>query len=38
LNDVVCVGTGEVRPDQLFIDVAEVVWEPPGDLAAATRT
>jgi hypothetical protein len=29
LNDVVCVGTGEVRPDQLLIDVAELVWEPP---------
>ena len=37
LNDVVCVGTGEVRtaPDgngvDLLIDVAELVWEPPGD-------
>ena len=29
LNDVVCVGTGEVRPDGLVIDVAELVWEPP---------
>jgi hypothetical protein len=29
LNDVVCVGTGEVRPEQLFIDVAELIWEPP---------
>ncbi len=29
LNDVVCVGTGEVRPEGLFIDVAELVWEPP---------
>ena len=38
LNDVVCAGTGEVRPDQLFVDVAELVWEPPGQLAAATRT
>jgi hypothetical protein len=28
LNDVVCVGTGEVRPDELVIDVAELVWEP----------
>jgi hypothetical protein len=28
LNDVVCVGTGEVRPEGLFIDVAELVWEP----------
>jgi hypothetical protein len=37
LNDVVCVGAGEVRtrpgrerPD-LVIDVAELIWEPPGD-------
>jgi hypothetical protein len=29
LNDVVCVGTGEVRPEHLLIDVAELVWEPP---------
>ena len=29
LNDVVCVGTGEVRPEHLFIDVAELIWEPP---------
>ena len=29
LNDVVCVGTGEVRPDGLLIDVAELIWEPP---------
>ena len=29
LNDVVCVGTGEVRPDGLLLDVAELVWEPP---------
>jgi Protein of unknown function (DUF3237) len=29
LNDVVCVGTGEVRPDRLHIDVAELIWEPP---------
>jgi hypothetical protein len=29
LNDVVCVGTGEVRLEQLLIDVAEVVWESP---------
>ena len=28
LNDVVCVGTGEVRPEQLFLDVAELIWEP----------
>ena len=31
LNDVVCVGTGEVRPEQLVIDVAELIWEPPED-------
>jgi len=33
LNDVVCVGTGEVRTGSdetvLVIDVAELVWEPP---------
>jgi Protein of unknown function (DUF3237) len=29
LNDVVCVGTGEVRPERLVIDVAELIWEPP---------
>jgi hypothetical protein len=29
LNDVVCVGTGEVRPDRLLIEVAELVWEAP---------
>ncbi len=29
LNDVVCVGTGEVRPEHLLIDVAELIWEPP---------
>jgi hypothetical protein len=34
LNNVVCVGTGEVRPDGLLIDVAELVWEPPGDADA----
>jgi hypothetical protein len=33
LNDVVCVGTGEVRPDHLVIDVAELVWAPPGEAA-----
>lgn len=32
LNDVVCVCTGEVRasdgaPSELFVDVAELVWE-----------
>ena len=37
LNDVVCVGSGEVRsrPDgegpDLVIDVAELIWEPPSD-------
>ena len=37
LNDVVCVGTGEVRarPDRdspdLVIEVAELIWEPPGE-------
>jgi hypothetical protein len=36
LNDVVCVGTGEVisRPGQdsplLVLELAELVWEPPG--------
>jgi hypothetical protein len=29
LNDVVCVGTGEVRSEHLFVDVAELIWEPP---------
>ena len=30
LNDVVCAGTGQVRPRPgLLIDVAELVWEPP---------
>jgi hypothetical protein len=24
----VCVGTGEVRPERLIIDVAELTWEP----------
>ena len=28
LNDVVCVGAGEVRPDRLLIDVAELIWQP----------
>jgi hypothetical protein len=36
LNDVVCVGTGELRPDQLLIDVAELVWQPPGQLPSAS--
>ena len=36
LNDVVCVGTGEVRPDRLFIDVAELIWEPPPEDEAHT--
>ena len=34
LNDVVCVGAGEVRSNgddtTLVLDVAELVWEPPG--------
>jgi hypothetical protein len=35
LNDVVCVGIGEVRarpgtPTCLLLDVAELVWQPPG--------
>jgi len=44
LNDVVCVGAGEVRtrPDgngvDLVIDVAELVWEPPGDAALGRWT
>jgi hypothetical protein len=25
----VCVGTGEVRPERLVIDVAELIWESP---------
>jgi hypothetical protein len=29
LNDAVCVRSGEVRPEQLLIDVAELIWEPP---------
>jgi hypothetical protein len=36
LNDVVSVGTGEVRPDQLVIDVAELIWEPPGSTPGAS--
>ena len=35
LNDVLCVGVGEVRPQDertdIVIDVAEVVWEPLPD-------
>jgi hypothetical protein len=30
-NDVVCVGTGEVRPTELVIEMAELVWEPPAE-------
>lgn len=36
LNDVVCVGAGEVRAQpgnespELVFEVAELVWEPPG--------
>ena len=28
LNDVVCAVAGEVRPDEVVLDVAELVWEP----------
>jgi hypothetical protein len=28
LNDVVCAVAGEVGPDQVVLDVAELVWEP----------
>jgi len=28
LNDVVCAVAGEVRPSEVVIDVAELVWEP----------
>jgi hypothetical protein len=28
LNDVVCAVGGEVRPDQVVLDVAELQWEP----------
>jgi hypothetical protein len=28
LNDVVCAVVGEVRPDQVVLDVAELQWEP----------
>ena len=28
LNDALCVGTGEVSADGLYIDVAELIWEP----------
>ncbi len=31
LNDVVCVGTGEVRPTELIVEVAELIWEPPAN-------
>ena len=31
LNDVVCVGTGEVRPTELIVEIAELLWEPPED-------
>lgn len=27
LNDVVCTVAGEVRPDEVVLDVAELVWE-----------
>jgi hypothetical protein len=29
LNDVMCVGTGEVGDPELVVDMAELVWEPP---------
>jgi hypothetical protein len=28
LNDVVCAVAGEVRPSEVVVDVAELVWEP----------
>ena len=28
LNDVVCTVAGEVRPDEVVLDVVELVWEP----------
>jgi Protein of unknown function (DUF3237) len=28
LNDVVCAVAGEIRPDEVVLDVAELVWEP----------
>lgn len=31
LNDVLCVSTGEARSDGLYVDVAELIWEPPAD-------
>jgi hypothetical protein len=43
LNDVVCVGVGEVRTPvdpaqeaELVLDVAELIWEPIADWRAAT--
>jgi hypothetical protein len=30
-NDAVCVLTGESRAKELFIDVAELIWEPLAD-------
>ena len=29
LNDTVCAVAGEVRPDEVVLEVAELVWEPP---------
>ena len=29
LNDVVCAVAGEVRPDEVVLDVAGLQWEPP---------
>jgi hypothetical protein len=31
LNDAVCAVAGEVGPDGVALDVAELVWEPLGD-------
>jgi hypothetical protein len=31
LNDVICVGTGEVRPTELIVEIAEVLWEPAAE-------
>ena len=28
LNDVVCAVAGEIRPGEVIVDVAELVWEP----------
>jgi hypothetical protein len=31
LNDAICVVTGESRAKELFLDVAELIWEPLAD-------